>query len=129
VTLIDRVRTLCLALPEAFELLAWEHPTFRVGSGRGKIFCIAAADGSTVSIKADPIEREALLAEGEPFYLPPYVGAKGWIGVQTERVDAGELAELIATSYCLIAPKRLARLVTAPPSLASVTPSRCSAAN
>jgi predicted DNA-binding protein (MmcQ/YjbR family) len=117
VTAIDRVRALCLALPEAFEVLAWEHPTFRVGSGRGKIFCIAGADGSTVSLKADPIERQALLAQGEPFYLPPYVGTKGWIGVHTERADSGELAELIATSYCLIAPKRLARRVTAPPQL------------
>jgi hypothetical protein len=62
VSLIERVRTLCLGLPEAFELEAWEHPTFRVGSGRGKIFCIAADDGSSIRLQADPEEREALLA-------------------------------------------------------------------
>ena len=61
-TRIDRVRRLCLALPEAFELEAWDHPTFRVGSGRGKMFCVAAGDGSSISLKADPAEREALLA-------------------------------------------------------------------
>jgi hypothetical protein len=77
-TLIARVRALCLGLPEAFEVEAWEHPTFRVGGGRGKMFCIAAADGSSIRLKADPEEREALLAQGEPFYVPPYVGAKGW---------------------------------------------------
>ena len=119
VNLIDRVRTLCLALPEAFELEAWDHPTFRVGSGRGKMFCIAAGDGSSIRLKADPVEREALLAHGDPFYMPPYVGAKGWIGINLDhrRTDWEEVAELIATGYCLIAPKRLARKVTSPPSL------------
>jgi predicted DNA-binding protein (MmcQ/YjbR family) len=117
-TLLQRVRELCLALPEAFELEAWEHPTFRVGGGRGKIFCTAAADGSTATVKADPEEREALLAQGDPFYFPPYVGGKGWVGIHVDRseTDWEEVAELIATSYCLIAPKRLAREVTAPPS-------------
>ena len=117
--LIDRVRTLCLAMPEAFEVEAWEHPTFRVGTGRGKIFCIAAADGTSVSLKADAMEREALLAQGDPYYLPPYVGSKGWVGVRLDdpRVDWEEVAELVATSYCLIAPKRLGATVTTPPSL------------
>ena len=106
-------------MPEAFEVEAWGHPTFRVGGGRGKIFCTAAEDGSSVTVKADALEREALLDEGDPFYLPPYVGHKGWIGINLDdaRADWGEVAELIATSYCLIAPRRLAGQVTAPPSL------------
>jgi predicted DNA-binding protein (MmcQ/YjbR family) len=107
-----------LALPEAFEAETWDHPTFRVGGGKGKIFCLAAGDGSSIRLKADPAERGALLAQGEPFYPPPYVGGKGWVGVKLGRgSDWEEVAELIATSYCLIAPKRLARLVTEPPSL------------
>jgi len=83
------------------------------------MFCIAADDGSRVSLKADPIEREALLDQGDPFYVPPYVGTKGWIGVQLDGdgVDWEEVAELIATSYCLIAPKRLAQSVAEPPAL------------
>jgi predicted DNA-binding protein (MmcQ/YjbR family) len=119
VSLIERVRTLCLALPEAFELETWDHPTFRVGSGRGKIFCTAAPDGSSCTTKAEPMEREALLAQGDPFYLPPYVGSKGWVGIRLDdpRTDWEEVAELIAIGYCLIAPKRLAELVTSPPSL------------
>jgi predicted DNA-binding protein (MmcQ/YjbR family) len=118
-TLIERVRKLCLALPGTFELETWEHPTFRVGSGRGRIFCIAADDGSSIRLKADSGEREALLAQGDPFYVPPYVGAKGWVGVNLDhpRTDWDEVAELIATGYCLIAPKRLAQRVTSPPSL------------
>jgi predicted DNA-binding protein (MmcQ/YjbR family) len=116
---LKRVRALCLALPETFERETWEHPTFRVGSGKGKIFCTAAVDGSTCTMKSDPEEREALLAQGDPFFLPPYVGGKGWVGVRLDRrTDWDEVAELIATSYCLIAPKRLARQVTTPPGLA-----------
>jgi predicted DNA-binding protein (MmcQ/YjbR family) len=117
-TLLDRVRKLCLALPSAFEVETWGHPTFRVGSGRGKMFCTAAADGSSISLKADPAERDALLAQGDPFYLPAYVGNKGWVGVRLDHpaIDWEEIAELVATAYCLIAPKRLARTVTSPPS-------------
>jgi predicted DNA-binding protein (MmcQ/YjbR family) len=117
-TSLERVRALCLALPEAFEQETWERPTFRVG-GRGKIFCMAAPDGSSATMKADPEERLALLAEEDRFYLPPYVGGKGWVGVYLDRqTDWEEVAELIATSYCLIAPKRLAQRVTEPPSAA-----------
>jgi predicted DNA-binding protein (MmcQ/YjbR family) len=116
---IERVRTLCLALPEACELETWDHPTFRVGSGRGKIFCTAAPDGSSITLKADPLERVALLSQGDPFYVPPYVGDKGWVGIRSDhpRTDWEEVAELIATSYCLVAPKRLAARVTGPPLL------------
>ena len=119
VNLIERVRGLCLALPEAFELETWDHPTFRVGSGRGKIFCTAAPDGSTITLKADSIEREGLLAQGAPFFVPRYVGDKGWVGILSEhpRTDWEEVAELIATSYCLVAPRRLAARVTSPPPL------------
>jgi predicted DNA-binding protein (MmcQ/YjbR family) len=72
-------------------------------------------------VKADPVEREALLTQGEPFYLPPYVGSKGWVGIRLDhaRTDWAEVGELIAISYRLIAPKRLAEKVTHPPSLDS----------
>jgi predicted DNA-binding protein (MmcQ/YjbR family) len=82
------------------------------------MFCTAADDGSSITLKADPMEREALLAQGEPFYYPPYVGVKGWVGMSLGRgSDWEEVAELIATAYCLVAPKRLAVRVATPPSL------------
>src|SRR3954454_5357347 len=117
--LLARVRKLCLALPETAEVEAWGRPTFRVGTGR-KMFCMAADDGATITVKADPMEREALLAgEDERFYLPAYVGKAGWVGMRLDlpRTPWDEAAELIATSYCLVAPKKLADEVTAPPSL------------
>ena len=116
---IERLRALCLALPETFELETWGHPTFRVGAGRGKMFCTAATDGSSTTLKADPGELEPLLAQGDPFYVPPYVGARGWVGIRADdpRTDWEEIAELITTSYCLIAPKRLSQKIAKPPSL------------
>jgi predicted DNA-binding protein (MmcQ/YjbR family) len=116
---LDRIRAMCLSLPEAFEVEAWAHPTFRVGAKRGKMFCIAGEDGAALRVKADPIEREALLEHGEPYYFPPYVGDKGWLGIRTDSdgVSWEEIAELIATSYCLVAPKRIAEQVTEAPSV------------
>jgi len=83
------------------------------------MFGIAADDGSSITVKADPIERQALLEQGGRFYVPPYVGHKGWLGIQLDEsgADWEEVAELIATSYCLVAPKRLAELVTERPSM------------
>ena len=83
------------------------------------MFCISADDRSSIRLKADPIERAALLEQGDPFHHPAYVGHKEWIGMRLDApgIDWREVAELIATSYCLIAPKRLGERVTEPPTL------------
>lgn len=108
---VDRLRIICLALPEAAEERTWESPNWRV---RKKIFAMCDDAATSVSMKADPDERVALLADEQRFYLPHYVGSKGWVGVYlTGKVDWDEVAELITTSYCLIAPKTLARQVFA----------------
>ena len=66
-----------------------------------------------MTFKAAPGVQEALVGDDpERFYVPPYVGAKGWVGA---RLDIGhdwaELGELLRDSYRLIAPKRLAAQV------------------
>ncbi|MBA3908174.1 MAG: MmcQ/YjbR family DNA-binding protein [Pseudonocardiales bacterium] len=111
---LERLRTICLALPEAQERETWGEPTMRV---RDKIFAFPRED--QVTFKADPDERVSLL--GDPrFFLPPYVGGKGWVGLRLQSVgeaskpDWDEVAELIATSYRLIAPKRLGALLDQP---------------
>ena len=111
---LAKLRKIALVLPEAHEEFTWESPNFRV---RNKIFVMAASDGSSISMKADPDERPALLENEDRFYLPPYVATKGWIGMHLTAGVAGEpvvlLAELVTTSYCIIAPKTLVRLVVA----------------
>jgi predicted DNA-binding protein (MmcQ/YjbR family) len=107
---MGRLREICLALPETYEQETWEVATFRVAS---KMFVIASEsdDGEvTASMKATRLDQEELLAEGEPYYYPAYVGHKGWIGlrVSSSEVVWSEVRSLVRASYCLVAPKRLA---------------------
>jgi predicted DNA-binding protein (MmcQ/YjbR family) len=110
---MDKVRRICLALPEAYEEETWGAATFRV---RKKIFVMAADHEGrrTATMKTPAEEQQALLGFGEPYFFPPYVGAKGWIGVDlaSKLVNWAELADLMRESYCLIAPKKLAAQVT-----------------
>lgn len=110
---IEKLRRLCLALPEAEERETWGDPTFRV---RDRIFAMAKHGDGLISVwcKAPPGIQEMLLdADPGRFFRPPYVGAKGWVGMRLDRrPDWQEVAGLVRRSYGLIAPKRLARLVT-----------------
>ncbi|MDQ2649139.1 MAG: MmcQ/YjbR family DNA-binding protein [Actinomycetota bacterium] len=108
-----RFRAICLALPSTYEREAWGHPTFRIGKdpgGPGKMFASMADDGSQATMKADPDERPALLADPDRFFLPDYVGSKGWVGVRLagKGTDWDDVAELVRTSFLFIAPKRIA---------------------
>ena len=66
-----------------------------------------------MTFKAAPGVQEALVGDDpEQFYVPPYVGSRGWVGVRLSADhDWDELAELLRDSYRLIAPKRLATQV------------------
>lgn len=113
---LARLRRLALALPEAHEVEAWGEPTFRV---RNKLFAMFAASNNHhgggrpgVWIKAAPGNQALMMrAAPERFFVPPYVGPSGWIGVWLDgrdaAVDWAELAELLADGYRLVAPKRL----------------------
>jgi hypothetical protein len=114
---LTRVRKLCLALPEAHEVEAWGEPTFRV---RNKLFAMYASPGNhhgagrpAVWCKASPT-NQALMVKAEPgrFFVPPYVGPSGWVGMWLDGPVAwDDLAELLRDGYVLTAPKRLAALV------------------
>ncbi|MFI5411832.1 MmcQ/YjbR family DNA-binding protein [Kaistia sp. UC242_56] len=109
---IDRVRKLCLALPDAAEQEAWGDPTFRVG---GKIFAmLKRGDGrASVWLKA-PDSSQSILVGADPdrFFVPPYLGHRGWVGIRVDDdPDWAEIAALLERSYRLIAPKRLARRI------------------
>lgn len=109
---IERLRAICLGLPEAAEKEAWGDPTFRVrdkifamekrGDGRVSVWCKAPPGSQMVLVRADP----------DRFFVPPYVGPKGWIGARLDnKPDWDEIAALIRRSYRLVAPKRLASQV------------------
>jgi predicted DNA-binding protein (MmcQ/YjbR family) len=108
----ERLRKICLALPEAAEKEAWGDPTFRV---RDKIFAMEKRGDGRVSVwlKA-PEGSQSILVGADPqrYFVPPYVGHKGWIGVRLDvDPDWDQVAALVRRSYRLIAPKRLAALV------------------
>ena len=108
---LQRLRRICLALPEASEKETWGDPTWRV---RDRIFAMQKGnfEGGRPSLwfKA-PDGDQAVLVGSDPrrFFVPPYVGHKGWVGVHLDGpgLDWEELGELIEDSYRLIAPKRL----------------------
>lgn len=110
-TALDRVRGICLALPEAIEKEAWGGPTFRVA----KMFAMFAdnhhSDGRlALWIKSTPEDQDVLVDnDPERFFVPPYMGPKGWLGVRLEkdRVDWDLVEELVEDGYRLIAPKKL----------------------
>jgi hypothetical protein len=107
-----RLRAICLALPEASEELMRRGPSYRVAD---KIFVLERPrnDGLALWCKVPRGSRERLLT-GEParFFIPPYFGAKGWIGVGLDAAaDWREIDAFVRRSYRLVAPKRLARLM------------------
>lgn len=109
---IDRLRRICLALPEVTEKIAWGEPTFRVG---GKMFVMFSNnhhnDGRVAAWCNATHATQDLLARTSPerYFVPPYQGTRGWIGVRLEddRADWGEVAEIVLDAYRMVAPKRL----------------------
>ena len=108
---IERLRELCMGFPEATEEPFGGHtrPTWRVNK---KIFAMLEEEREAVWFKAPPGAQAILVdADSERFFVPPYVGHRGWVGVRTDvdGLDWEELRGLIAESYRMTAPKRLLR--------------------
>jgi hypothetical protein len=115
---LEPLRALCLALPEATERLSHGEPTWFV---RGKKVFVTYADhhhDDRVGFwcAAPPGAREALVAEDSTrFFVPPYVGVRGWLGVRLDvPVDWDEIQELVTDAYRAVAPKRLVAQLDAP---------------
>jgi phosphoribosylglycinamide formyltransferase-1 len=107
----------CLALPEAARELAGRHARFHV---RDKTFAWYLDDHHgdgivSVSCKMALDEnREVAALDPARFYLPAYMAHRGWIALRLDagKIDWSEVAELVTDSYRLVAPKRLAALVS-----------------
>ena len=110
--IIERLRKICLALPEATEKEAWSEPTWRV---KGKMFAQLddyhhGSPHCSVWLPSSIEAQEALIAaDPERFFRPPYVGHKGWIAVVLDTGPDWEIvAELVRDAYRRIAPAKLA---------------------
>ena len=110
-TPVARLRAICLALPGTTEKVAWGEPTWRV---RGKLFAQLddhhhGADRLAVWLAAALGDQEALVkSDATRFFVPPYVGHRGWIGVRIDGRPAWRLVTtLVRDAYVQVAPKRL----------------------
>jgi hypothetical protein len=109
---LEKLRSLCLALPEATERLSHGEPTWFVRDKKTFVmyanhhhddvlaFWCAASDGAQETLVASDPER---------FFVPPYVGHRGWLGVRLDvlPIDWDQIADLVADAYRAVAPKRL----------------------
>jgi hypothetical protein len=112
----DKVRALCLDLPEVSERMSHGSPTWFIrdkktfctfvndhhGDGILGVWCAAPAGAQEAMIAADP----------ERYFRPPYVGHRGWVGVRLHgKPNWDEFATVIEDAYCAIAPAKLVALV------------------
>ena len=116
--LLERLRSLCIALPEVTEKLSHGSPTWFVK----KTFVMWVddhhGDGNTGFWCAAPAGAQAELTGSDParFFRPPYVGGRGWLGVRLVTDDGAdpdwdEIAELVEDAYRAVAPARLIRVL------------------
>jgi hypothetical protein len=111
----DRVRAICLHLPEVTERLSHGSPAFFVG----KQFVMLWADGHHdhdfphLWCAAPAGAQEELVSDSpQRFFRPPYVGSRGWVGMRLDGpVDWDEVTELCEEAYRVVAPARLTRLL------------------
>jgi hypothetical protein len=109
---LSAVRGACVALPEVTERLSHGAPTFFV---RGRSFATAWIDGhhqhafAHAWCASDPVIRAVLIDERpDVFFVPPYVGHRGWVAVRLDRdLTDEELADLLTEAYRLVAPAAL----------------------
>jgi hypothetical protein len=112
---LDRLRALCLALPETTERLSHGEPTWFVQGKKTFVmyadhhhddrlaFWCAAPAGAQDALVASTVDR---------YFVPPYVGHRGWLGVWLDvPADWHEIGELVTDAYRHVAPRRLAALL------------------
>jgi hypothetical protein len=109
---LDRLRELCLALPEVEERLSHGEPTWFVQGKKTFVmydnyhhnrahlafWCAAPAGAQEILVDARP----------ESFFRPPYVGHRGWLGVYLDvPLDWDEIARIVEDAYRVVAPAKL----------------------
>jgi hypothetical protein len=107
---LQRVRRICMSLPETTEKLSHGEPTFFV---HNKVFAMFANnhhnDGHLAVWLPVPLGVQELLIEGSPetFFKPPYVGVRGWVGIELVNISDEALISYLREAWTLLAPKRL----------------------
>lgn len=115
---LDRVRALCLALPESTERPSHGGPGFFVRDKRLFVMFVDDHhdDGRLALWCAAPDGAQHFLIDAQPdqYFRPPYVGHRGWIGVHVRSVGDDELARIVEDAYRAVAPAALVRELDGP---------------
>lgn len=107
---LDRLRRIVLRWPETSERLSHGAPTFWGGRKTFASFHVDHHGDGRVAVwcKApDGLQQELVRAEPGLFFVPPYVGPSGWLGIRLDGdVDWELVADLLERGYRMVAPKR-----------------------
>jgi hypothetical protein len=124
---VAHLRSVCMALPEAYEERAWVGTRWRirkrtfahvltVESGSPPSYARAAGTSDPVTVmmfRSSGPELDVLRNAGHPFFAPRWRGDEVGM-ILDDDVDWDEVAELVTESYCVQAPKKLVALVERP---------------
>jgi len=110
--IVERLRKICLALPEANERESHGEPTWF--AGKGKVFAMFDNHHHGAAHLAvwlpQPLGVQEMLIEADPerFFRPPYVGPSGWVGVVLDdKPDWASVAQLVRDAYVHVATRKL----------------------
>lgn len=113
--LLARVRGLCLAFPGAQERISQGRPNFFTvrtfcwfGGGERRAKDDWVRHDAAILVRPDPADEPALRQDAR-FFVPAYIGASGWLGIDLTALEWDEVGELIDASYRVTAPTRLVR--------------------
>ena len=113
---IQRLREICLALPETTERVSHGEPTWFVRDKKSFVMFSTRHHGGPFGFwAAAPFGAQDALISSNPerFFRPPYVGHRGWVGVRldTAEIDWPEVETIVREAYRTVAPPKLADLV------------------
>jgi hypothetical protein len=117
---LERLRAVCLGLPETSERLSHGAPTFFVRGKRAFLMLLTDhhGDGRFAIWCAAPPAMQQALVEGDPerFFVPPYVGHRGWLGVRLDRdLPWEQITGIVEDAYAEVAPAKLLEAARANP--------------
>jgi predicted DNA-binding protein (MmcQ/YjbR family) len=104
---LEQIRAICGTLPEAREVEAWGHPTFRAGK---KMFAgFGAMEGvRSLGLKVG-FDRQEQLLKDKRFFPTPYAAHQGWVSLRFDDspTDWDEVRELLCEAYRQVANQRM----------------------
>ncbi len=106
------IRRICLGLPGVSERPSHGAPTFFVREKRAFLMVLTDhhGDGRFAIWCAAPDGVQGMLVDADPdrFFVPPYVGHRGWLGVRLDRgLDWDELEGIAEDAWAEVAPPKL----------------------